>query len=150
MKQLAITAALVFFLASSTAYAQSARKKQTIEQLVDKLEVAYTNKTLGDLDAAHPYVGKVKIIIEHSLGDESYEVKLSQKLEYAEEWLKNREREDGTPFREARDSRQCRRGVCVYDFDGGISHNHLYLKKVYYGYRKGAPYIKTLYLLDGD
>lgn len=150
MKQLAIAAALVFFLASSPAYAQSARKKQTIEQLVDKVEVAYVNKTLGDLDAAHPYAGKVKIIIEHSLGDESYEVKLSQKLEYAEEWLKNREREDGTPFREARDSRQCGRGVCVYDLDGGISHNHLYLKKVYYGYRKGAPYIKTLYLLDGD
>jgi hypothetical protein len=150
MKQLAITAALVVLLGALPAYAQSPRKKETIEHLVDKLEVAYMNKTLGDLDAAHPYVGKVKIIIEHSLGDESYEVKLSQKLEYAEEWLKNREREDGTPFREARDLRQCKRGVCVYDLDGGISHNHLYLKKVFYGYRKGVPYIKTLYLLDGD
>jgi hypothetical protein len=150
MKQLAITAALVVLFCSLPVNAQSSRKKETIEKLVDKLAVAYTSKTLAELDAAPPYYGKVKIIIEHSLGDESYEVKLSRKLEDAEEWLKNREREDGTPFREARDKRQCRRGVCTYDLDGGISHNHLYLKKVFYGYRKGAPYIKTIYLLDGD
>jgi hypothetical protein len=150
MKQLAITAAFFVLLASSTSYAQSAHKKQTIEQLVNKVAVAYMSKTLAELDAAHPYVGKVKIIIEHSLDEDSYEVKLSQKLEYAEEWMKNREREDGTPFREARDLLGCRRGVCTFNLDGGISHNHLYLKKVYYGYRKGAPYIKTLYLLDGD
>jgi hypothetical protein len=150
MKQLAATAALILLMSSSPTDAQSLHQKMTIEQQVKVLSDAYVAKTLGSLDAARPYSGKVRIIIEHSLGDDSYEVKGAATLEDAEEWLKNREREDGTPFREARPLLKCRKGVCTYNFDGGISHNHLYLQKISYGYRNGSPYIKTIYLLDGD
>jgi hypothetical protein len=46
--------------------------------------------------------------------------------------------------------KRCRRGLCTYDFDGGILHNSLYLPMVAFGLRGGLPYVKTLYLLDGD
>jgi hypothetical protein len=54
------------------------------------------------------------------------------------------------PGRESRPLVRCAKGVCTYNFDGGILHNHLYLKKISYGTRSGCPYIKTIYLLDGD
>jgi hypothetical protein len=45
---------------------------------------------------------------------------------------------------------KCAKGVCTYNFDGGILHNNLYLKKITYGMRGGCPYLKSIYLLDGD
>lgn len=126
----------------------------TIAQLENALAVAYMAKELGKLDAKHPLFGGVKIVIEHSLAGDTdkdrFEIKTFKTLAKAEQWLSSREREDGTPFRESRDLLRCRKGVCAYNLDGGISHNHLYLKKMYYGYRNGRPLIKTMYLLDGD
>jgi hypothetical protein len=34
--------------------------------------------------------------------------------------------------------------------DGGINHNNLYLKRITYGVSNGCPYLKTIYILDGD
>lgn len=152
MKQLATTVALILLIIALPVHASSPAKKETINQLVKELSDAYEAKTLGKLDAEHPYLGKVKIIIEHSLGEgkDQFEVKEFKTLEKAEQWLKSREREDGTPFREIRTLVGCKRGICTYDFDGGILHNHLYIKKIAYGYRNRSPYIKRIYLLDGD
>src|SRR5262249_17387052 len=106
------------------------------------------------LDAARPYLGSVKIIIEHSLMEDDakgrFVVRNFKSLAKADQWLKSRETSDGFPARETRPLKRCQRGVCSFDFDGGINHNHLYLKKIAYGYSKGHPYIKTIYLLDGD
>lgn len=157
-----ITALSAVFCAVSVASAQeglraggrSASSGMTIEQLVNSLAEAYTDKALGRLDTERPYVGKVRIVIEHSLAADTakdrFEIKEFRSLAQAEKWLGSREREDGLPAREDRPLVQCRRGVCTYNFDGGILHNHLYLRKISYGYRTGRPYIKTIFLLDGD
>lgn len=129
----------------------------TIEQLVDSLAVAYTTKSLGSLDASHPYAGKVRIVIEHSIMDAREDAdarngivaKSFKTFAQAEKWLASRELGE-LPAREARPLEGCKRGVCTYDFDGGILHNHLYLQQISYGLRRGRPYIKTIYLLDGD
>jgi hypothetical protein len=124
-----------------------------IEKLMKALDDAYNTGTMGRLDARRPYLGKVRVVIEHSLGDGgkgSFERRQFSTLAQAERWLKRRERQDGTPFRETRPLEECSSGMCTYDFNGGILHNHLYLQKVSYGFVKGRPYIKTIYLLDGD
>jgi hypothetical protein len=125
-----------------------------LEQLMKALDDAYNTRTMGRLDARRPYLGRVRIAIEHSLagdGDkDQYEIRTFRTFAQAERWLKSREREDGTPFRETRPLEDCSKGSCTWDFNGGILHNHLYLKEVTYGFVKGRPYIKTIYLLDGD
>ena len=150
MKKLAAALALLFVIASLPVQAQSPAGKKGIEPLLKSLEEAYTAKALGRLDARRPYFGSVKIVIEHSLAEDSFETRVFRTLAKGEQWLRSREEEDNTPFREARPLLRCRAGLCTYNLDGGISHNHLYLQKIAYGYRNGRPYIKTIYLLDGD
>ena len=154
MKRVAAVFALAFFVFSTPVHAQSTAKKNSIEQLVETVADAYSSSTLGSLDSQRPYLGRVKIIIEHSLAGDTdkdrFEVKDFRTLAQGEQWLKGREREDGTPFRNLQPLVKCRKGLCTYDFNNGILHNQLYLKKVAYGYRNGRPFIKTIYLLDGD
>lgn len=145
--------ALVLFNLSLPVRAQSPCKKQSIQELAKQTAEAYEGKTLSSLDAQKPYPGRVRIVIENSLGEPDdkgrFAIKSFTSLAKAEAWLKRREH-DGMPGRESRPLVRCAKGVCTYNFDGGILHNHLYLKKISYGTRSGCPYIKTIYLLDGD
>ena len=136
-----------------TAHAQSRCKKQSIGDLVKAVAESYQTKTLATLDAQKPYVGRVKIVIEHSLAPDDardrFVIRSFASLARAERWLKSREH-DEMPGRDTRPLARCAKGLCTYNFDGGIVHNTLYLKKITYGSRSGCPYIKTIYLLDGD
>ncbi len=144
---------LVLFSLSLPVRAVPQCKKQPIEDLAKAIAAAYEGKTLSSLDAQKPYSGRVRIVIEHSLAEDDakdrFVIKWFTSLAKAESWLKSREREE-QPGRETRPLVRCTKGVCTYNFDGGILHNHLYLKKTTYGIRGGCPYIKTIYLLDGD
>ena len=139
---------------SNPAGSGSVSPVRTIKQLENSLAVAFMEKTLSGLDAIRPFLGKVRIVIEHSLAGDNdsarFEIKDFKSLRQAEQWLKSRERDDGTPVREARPLLRCKGGLCLYNFEGGILHNHLYLQKFSYGLSRGRPYIKTIYLLDGD
>jgi hypothetical protein len=141
-------------VADNHARSSSAVSNSSIAQLEQALADAYMAKELGKLDAKHPYFGRVKIVIEHSLAGDTdkdiFEIKSFTTLAKGERWLKSREQDDGTPFREVRSLLQCEKGVCTYDLDGGIDHNHLYLTKIAYAYRNGRPLIKTIFFLDGD
>jgi hypothetical protein len=136
------------------AAASAVARASTIEQLAKAFAAAYTSKSLSTLDAQRPYYGRVKVVIEHSVSEESddngYAVRRFATLGKLEQWLKSREIDDNVPFREARPLIGCKRGACTYDFDGGILHNHLYLQEITYGIRGGRPYLKTISFLDGD
>lgn len=125
-----------------------------VEQLMKALDEAYSTSRLARLDARRPYLGRVRIVIEHSLAadgaKDQYETKTFRTLAQADRWLKSRENSDGLPARETRPLYECGNGSCEFDLNGGILHNHLYLTKVTYVIRRGRPYIKTIYLLDGD
>ena len=148
MKHFLGSIVLLLFI-SVSGLAQPSTGKQTIEQLVNSLSTAYSAKTLRSLDAKKPYFGKITIVIEHSLAQPEYETKTFKTFAKVEKWLKSREIE-GFPARGTRKLKQCRKWVCIYDFDGGILHNNLYLKKITYGFSKGRYYIKKITLLDGD
>ncbi len=122
---------------------------QTIEGLVQALADAYTGKALAKLDSLHPLKGKLKIVIEHSLSEDTYDTRLVKSWADAEAWLKSKQR-DELPARSVRPLIKCTNGTCTYDFDGGILHNNLYLKRITYGIIGGKPYIKSIWLLDGD
>ncbi len=145
--------ALILFSLSLPVRAQSPCKQQPVADFAKQIAAAYEGKTLAALDAQKPYLGTVRIVIENSLGEpgdkDRFTIKTFRSLAKAEVWLKNRERSEG-PARESRPLKRCAKGVCTYNFDGGILHNHLYLKKIAYGLSGGCPYVKTIYLLDGD
>lgn len=134
--------------------ARSDASGMTIEQLVKALADAYTSRSLGTLDAERPYLKQFRIVIEHSLADDTsrdrFRSRQFKSLADGERWLRSMERGEDGPIRESRPLIRCARGVCTYDFDGGILHNHLYLRKVSYIQRNGRAYIRTIYLLDGD
>ena len=128
-------------------------KKQSIESLVNSFADSFEAKKMGQLDADRPYVGTVRFVIEHSLADDNdpqrFKSRRFASFALAEKWFKKQEIE-GMPGRNTRPLIKCAKGVCSYNSEGGILHNNLYLTKVTYGIRGGCPYIKTIYLLDGD
>jgi hypothetical protein len=148
----AAVAGIVFGL-SLPVHAQSSCKKQPVEGLVTAVAEGFGTKTMRSLDAQKPYVGRVRIVIENSLADDNAKDRFVSRsftsLARAERWLKSREH-DEMPGRDTKPLARCAKGVCTYNFDGGIVHNTLYLKKITYGSRGGCPYIRTIYLLDGD
>jgi hypothetical protein len=152
-KTLISALALVLSSVAAPVRAQSPCTKQPVENLAKQIAEAYEGKTLSSLDAAKPYPGRVRIVIENSLGEPDdkgrFVMKSFTSLAMVEAWLKSREH-DQMPGRESRPLVRCAKGVCTYNFDGGILHNHLYLKKISYSTRSGCSYIKTIYLLDGD
>jgi hypothetical protein len=78
-----VISALLFLVTCGSTLAQSQPTNRTsITQLVIELNDAYMKKELGRLDAVHPYMGKVKLFIEHSLleGKEQYEVERLPRL----------------------------------------------------------------------
>jgi hypothetical protein len=67
MKSLAAVPMLALLGLSLSVDAKPKCKQQTIEDLVKAAAESYETKTLGSLDADQPYVGRVRIVIEHSL-----------------------------------------------------------------------------------
>jgi hypothetical protein len=128
-------------------------KKQPIDALAKAVSEGFEAKTLSSLDSQKPYAGRIRIVIEHSLASDNdkdrFVVRSFLSLAKAEAWLKSREH-DEMPGRQSKPFQKCSKGVCTFNFDGGIVHNTLYLKKIAYGIRNGCPYLKTIYLLDGD
>ena len=153
MKRFANAAALVLFVISLSVGAQSPAKKASIERLAQALASAYQAKALGRLDAAQP-AAKTRVVIEHSLAEDDAKDRFVRQnfpsFAQAEQWLRKRETAEGAPFRESNPLLRCKQGVCAYDLARGLLHNRLYLQKIAYAYRRGRPYIKTIYLLDGD
>jgi hypothetical protein len=136
-----------FTIGESGAISKRQIKLQTIEQLATTVATAYSDNKLDQLEV--PATKKIQISIEHSLGEGSVLTRNFKTWQEGEKWLRSKST-DGQPVRENRSLSSCEKGVCNYDFRAGILHNHLYLRKLTYGYKNGRPYIKSIYLLDGD
>lgn len=156
MKELLLSLLLMTALVSPTAFAAPA-PDHSIEDVAGQLADAFSARDLGRLDAERVMPGRVTIRIENSLGEGTdpgrFVTRSFRSFKAAENWLRKREHgpnPDDGPARSVKPLKRCRKGLCTYDFDGGILHNNLYLQKVSYGISRGKAYIKTIYLLDGD
>ncbi len=136
-----------FAQSKTTSEAHSSAQAQTVEQLAKAVADAFAAGELGSLDAERPYLGTVRIRYEHSITGDVV-TRSFRTLARIEQWLKGRERDDG-PARNSGTLQRCRRGVCAFEQEGML-HNNLYLQKITYGMRKGRPYIKAIYVIDGD
>jgi hypothetical protein len=142
MKQILIIAFVVFMF-SLTASAQA-----TPRGLATTVSAAYMSD-LNKLDGKRLLNGGLKIIVEHSISGR-IEKKRFKSFGSVERWLKKRQRDDGTPFRATGDLGSCGKTSCIIEYPYGILHNHLYLKRIAYGYRSGRRYVKEIRLYDGD
>jgi hypothetical protein len=123
--------------------ARSSSQAQTAEQLARAVADAFSD--LGSLDASRPYMGTVRIRLEHSITGE-FETRSFRTLAQAERWLSRGGRDPG---RSSGTLRGCRRGVCTFEQEGML-HNTLYLQSVIYGMRSGRPYIRSIHIISGD
>lgn len=143
----------VFLLLTSAALAKAQCRKHSAEALAKKIAERFPAKTLSGMDQDRPLRGRVKVTIEHSLADDEdpqrFEIRRFSSLAHLEQWLKKRETDD-LPHRFSMDLVNCAKGVCRFFTDGGINHNSLYLKRVTYGTSNGCPYLRSIYILDGD
>ncbi|MDX6382622.1 MAG: hypothetical protein QOK48_195, partial [Blastocatellia bacterium] len=67
-KTLISALALILFSFSLPARAQSVCKQQPVADLAQQIAAAYEGKTLGGLDTQKPYLDRVRIVVENSLG----------------------------------------------------------------------------------
>jgi hypothetical protein len=122
---------------------------QTTEQFADAVATAWSAGKLGSLDAGRPYVGSVRVVVEGTIGEPpNVERKTFKSLAQIDRWFKSNERADG-PGRNVGPLQKCSRGVCTFEVVG-MNHNNLFLQKITYGMRKGKPYLKAIYIEDGD
>lgn len=149
MKHVSLTFLLIALVSLSVS-AQS--QKELIDQLHRSVADTYKAKTMRTLDEKKLMQGSLLVRIVHSLmeGKGSVVSRRFKSFAQMDAWLKKREREEGSPFRQVSEVVKCSRGHCAYNYDGGILHNQLYLHDIYYQFRNGKPYVVRIDLLDGD
>jgi hypothetical protein len=152
MKKHLLLALFALALSSFAIQAQTACK-QTTEQIANDFSSAFTGKKLDSLDANRGAVGKVTLTMENSLFEDGekgqFVVKTFANMKALERWLTKREI-DELPGRTAKELVSCKKGVCSFKIDG-LQHNTLFLKKVTLGFTKAkCPYIKSIYIVDGN
>jgi hypothetical protein len=147
MKKL-VPLVILILAAAGTAFAQPGVTTREIGKTAKKIADAYGAANLASLDNSRLTSGGVKVTIEDSIGG-GLETKRFKSFAGADRWLKKQVRRDGTPFRVSWPLVGCRGGRCTFFLDGGILHNHLYLKRVFYTRSKGRLVVTSIYLLDG-
>jgi hypothetical protein len=152
MKNTILLSVLILAFSAIAIHAQS-NCKQTAEQIANDFSAAFTGKKLDTLDANRGKVGKITLTMENSLFEDGekgqFVVKTFANMKALERWLTKREI-DELPNRIAKELVSCKKGVCSFKIDG-LQHNTLFLKKVTLGFTKDkCPYIKSIYIIDGN
>lgn len=153
MKKIATACFTILFVFALAAQAQNSCKNKSIEQLANALAEAFQEKKLEEIDATRPFVNGIVVRVENSLADDKdpnrYEYKKLKNFTQFEKWLKFNEIEE-LPNRTSVPLISCKKGICKYDMQG-LLHNTWFLEKFSYGYKKDkCPYIKSVFLIDGN
>lgn len=108
----------------------------------------YLPKRPGDM--IHPNK-IISISVEHSIQETKETPVYIKGFSQYEKWLLNVRKQFRFPSNlDVRTMGSCIDGCCKYSLDGGISHNHLYLKTACFYLENNTPYLKSITLLDSD
>ena len=120
----------------------------TIDKIAKEFYTAFENRKLNKLDKMNSSFGSIKVIIENSLGEAEIERTEVKTFAAADKWIdkrgpvKNYPRTAGPPI-------VCKDGTCKFDSKCCL-HNQLFLDRFEYAFNDGKPYIKTIYMIDGN
>jgi len=93
----------------------------------------------------------ITIQVEHSLQESKEKTNIIKGYLQYKKWLVNARKEFRFPGNlDVRTMGTCIDGCCKYSLDGGISHNHLYLKQACFIIENNKPFLKSITLLDSD
>ena len=142
-----VLALILGILCSIAVFGQSQDKQA--RKLADKVATAFF-LGLSKLDRQSLLHSRLHLTIENSIGEPEFEYKSFRNFTAMERWMKSEENQPGFPVRMSGEKVSCRGGRCRLDLiDGQMMHNHVYLTRIDYGYRKGRIYIKRLRILYG-
>lgn len=143
MKLLTLVATLLLLvLLGSDASAQNEASKDAARRLAQ----AFKTKNLARLDREGMRKGTVRVLITHSLADET-EDKTFTSFAAADRWLASGGR--GIPGRNISDLERCTSRKCYFR-ERGLLHNNLYLTSIDYVRSGDRIFIKVIHILDGD
>jgi hypothetical protein len=138
-------------LLAGTVFVQGQTSSQkSFGDLAAALSTAFAERNLGALDKLRAMSRTVEVRIEHSLAEDGeegqFESRTFKSFAAAEKWLRNRSPQAN---RETNPLTSCSKGVCSFE-TRGLLHNTLFLTKFTYAFYKGRPYIRSIYIVDGD
>lgn len=152
MRKITLLSFSILFVFALSAQAQNSCKTKSIRQLAKDFGKAFETKELAKLDATKPFVNQITVRTENSLAQDeksTYEYKNVNSFTQFGKWLKSKEI-DELPGHSVGNLTYCKKGVCGYKING-LLHNTLFLQKISYGYKKdGCPYIKSVFIVDGN
>jgi hypothetical protein len=152
MKKYLVIPVFVLALFAFSANAQTICK-QTDTEIAKAVSKAFVGRKLGSLDANRLSKTAIAVKIENSLAEDGakgqFVTKQFKSLKAAENWFTKREI-DQLPGRNSFTFSGCKNGNCNFKSQG-LLHNNLYLKRVMLGYTKEkCPFIKLIYIVDGN
>ena len=140
------------FLLLCSAVVSAQTQDREARRLADRMSAAFFNG-LGALDKEHLVRGRLHVSQQYDIydvGQNEFESRSFRSFSGMERWMKSEEQGDGTPFRMSGEKVSCRRGLCRLDLvDNQMSHNHVYLTRIWYGRTGGKLYVKKVRILYG-
>ncbi|MFT3744940.1 MAG: hypothetical protein QM785_11695 [Pyrinomonadaceae bacterium] len=147
MKKLVSIIVISLGILTAAAYGQNAERRRVANAVGDGFAA-----DLRPLDRKGLQHGGFSVLYQYWITDidqKEYESRRFGSFTAFENWLrKNTRKEDNTPFRVAGNVKNCTATNCTIE-TGNMRHNHLFLKRVWFAYRRGKPIVRKIHLIYG-
>ena len=144
--------AILFIFFSAAAIATN-----DIEEIASNVYEAFKKENLDKLDDKYIFEGLITIEIEPTLnGSENTVIAQLSNWKKVEIWLQENKTQRNLPGYADLPTRGegtlewCKFGLCLYNLDGKMAHNHIFIKKIWYRQTKQGAQIYAISILDGD
>ena len=138
---------LIFILLIAGIVSVSAPSKAQLAKFAEEVSTAFSLDELASLDSKRMRIGRVRLVIENSIGEPEIERYRFSSFKEMARWFKRPI--NSYEARVAWPLTECSKGECGFYLDGGILHSHFYLTGITYGYRSKRLYVKSIEIMAG-